>query len=454
MSGIDRTTPPSPGPVRSFELPAVTRTALSNGLNILTARHGRIPVVTVAAAIDAGLIREDAARAGLAWLTAATLDTGAGKLAGDALAWEFEKLGAELDADVQWDAMLVRMTVPSERLEPALALFAELLRRPTFPENEVERLRGEQRAEILQRAKEPRALANDAIARFVFGNESAYGRPMVGLETSIRSLQREAVLEYHSQHFVPACTDLILVGDIDADRARTAIEPLFGDWAGPTKTPPPPEYVPPENGRAVHVIDRAEAVQSEIRVSHVGVHRTHPDYFAIRVMNTILGGAFTSRLNLNLREKHGFTYGVRSSYSFRRYPGPFLIATAVANDVTARAVEEILTEVELLREAGATIDEASNARDYLAGILPLELETTEQVAVRLADLVVYDLPLDYFADYRQSIAAVTKEEVDRAAREHLDPSKFALAIVGSGDAIIDPFAALNAGEVHRHVAPE
>jgi len=454
MSGRDRTTPPAPGQVRPFELPAVTRTALPNRMNILTARHGAIPVVTVAAAIDAGVIREDASHAGLAWLTAATLDTGAGTLSGDALAWEFEKLGAELDADAQWDTLLVRMTVPRARLEPALHLFAELLRRPTFPETEVHRLREEQRAEILQRGKEPRALANDMIAEFVYGEDAAYGRPLVGLARTLRSLSRDQVVNHHTAHFVPRQTDLIVVGDIDADRARAAIEPLFADWSGPPDVVDAATIAPSETGRTMHVVDRQEAVQSEIRVSHVGVHRKHPDYFAIRVMNTILGGAFTSRLNLNLREKNGFTYGVRSSYSFRRDPGPFLISTAVANDVTARAVEEILEEVTLLREVGASEDEVANARDYLAGILPLELETTEQVAVRLADLAVYDLPIDYFSDYRQSIAAVTKEQVDRAAREHLDPDRFTYVIVGNGDAIMDPLAALDAGRIERHPAPE
>lgn len=453
MSVRDLTTPPAPGPVRPFELPAVSLTSLPNGMDILTARHGAIPVVTVAAAIDAGVIRENPAQAGLAWLTAATLDTGAGGLSGDALAWEFERLGAELDADAQWDTLLVHMTVPGERLEPALRLFAELIRRPTFPDNEVERLREEQRAEILQRAKEPRALGNDMIAQFVYGQDFAYGRPLVGLASPLRSIQRNDVAAYHARHFVPHKTDIIVVGDVDRDRARAAIEPLFSDWIGAQSGEEPADIRPGGKGRIVHIVDRPEAVQSEIRVSHVGVHRKHPDYFAIRVMNTILGGAFTSRLNLNLREKHGFTYGVRSSYAFRRYPGPFLISTAVANDVTARAIEEIFKEVELLRDAGASEEEVANARDYLAGILPLELETTEQVAVRLADLAVYNLPVDYFSDYRQSIAAVSKEEVDRAAREHLNPDRFTLAIVGSGDAIIDAIGSLDIGSIERHTAP-
>jgi zinc protease len=424
-------------------------------LRILSARHGALPVVTVAAAIDAGVIREDAMHAGLAWLTAATLDTGAGGLTGDAFAWELERLGADLEADAHWDTLIVRLTVPSERLEPALRLFAELLRRPTFPRGEVERLREEQRAEILQRAKDPRALASDGIAQYVYGQQSAYGRPLVGLASSLRTLTRDAVVNFHRLHFTPEQTTLVIVGDVDASRVHAALEPLFRDWSGPASPPSPVSASHANvNGRAIHLIDRPEAVQSEIRVSHVGVHRKHPDYFAIQVMSTILGGAFTSRLNLNLREKHGFTYGVRCSYAFRRFPGPFLISTAVANDVTARAIEEILKEINLLRDVGASVDEVANARAYLAGVLPLELETTDQVAVRLADLAVYDLPIDYFSNYRQSIAAVSKQEVDRAAREHLDPERFAIVVVGHGSEIAEPLATLGVGAVHRHPAPE
>ncbi|MGH7502920.1 MAG: M16 family metallopeptidase [Longimicrobiales bacterium] len=455
MSTLDRTpSPPLPGEVRPFELPAVTRSALDNGIEILSARHGVLPVVTVAAAIDAGVIREDAAHAGLAWLTAATLDTGAGALSGDALAYELESLGAELETEATWDTLLVRMTVPSERFEPALRLLAELLRRPTFPTAEVERLREEQRAEILQRAKEPRALGNDMIARFVYGKESSYGRPLVGLAPSLIGLGRIEVADFHAMYFTPQRTDLIVVGDIDAARARAAIEPLFADWTGTKVTAEPASAARQTDRRVIHLVHRAEAVQSEIRVSHVGVDRKHPDYFAIRVMNTILGGAFTSRLNLNLREKHGFTYGVRSSYAFRRFPGPFLISTAVSNDVTARAIEEILKEVDRLRTDGVSGDEVDNARDYLAGILPLEIETTDQVAVRLADLAVYGLPIDYFSHYRTSIAHVSREAVDRAARDHLDPERFTIVVVGNSTEIADPLAGLGFGEVERHDEPE
>jgi zinc protease len=181
-----------------------------------------------------------------------------------------------------------------------------------------------------------------------------------------------------------------------------------------------------------------------------GIERTHPDYFALQVMNSLLGGAFTSRLNLSLREKHGFTYGVRSGFAFRRMPGPFSISTAVGTEVTAPAVREIVREVDLLRESGAQEEEVERARDYLSGILPLEWQTTDQLAERLADIAIFGLPDDYFRNYRARIAAVTKDDVDRVAREYLDPTHQAIVVIGSAATIADPLRALERGAVEIH----
>jgi predicted Zn-dependent peptidase len=195
-------------------------------------------------------------------------------------------------------------------------------------------------------------------------------------------------------------------------------------------------------------------VQSEIRVAHDGVDRRHPDYYALRLMNSILGGAFTSRLNLSLRERHGFTYGVRSGFAFRRSPGPFIIQTAVATEVTVRALDEIVKEIRLMHDSAATAAEVDDARDYLAGIVPLEFQTTEQVSARFADLVLHDLPDDYYSHHRAGFEAVTTEDVARVAREHLRPDSLTVCIAGDAAAIRDDLAALGIGEIRVHELPE
>ena len=436
MKALDRTRPPEPSGMRSFEFPSAHRFRLANGMAVLSARHGRLPVVTAQLVVDAGAAREDLVKAGLAHLTAQALDTGTTTRSGEALAWEFERIGVELDAEAGWDAILVQVTAPSARVEPAVALLADVVRNACFPEPEIERLRDEQIAEILQRQKEPRALANDTAAEFIFGPDALYGRSLLGSEGYVRELRREDVVAFHRAFFGPATASLVLVGDIDEERARTLAERHFGDWtSAPSAATTTASSPPAARGTTVYVIDRPDAVQSEIRVGHVAVARDHEDYFPLIVLNTLLGGAFTSRLNLSLRERHGFTYGVKSAFGFRRAPGPFVIQTAVATDVTARAVEEILRELRAIREDGVTEDEVENARRYLSGVIPLELQTTEQLAGRLADLVIFDLPDDYFDAYAARIAAVTRADVDRVARERIQPDRLAIVIVGNAGAL-------------------
>lgn len=450
MNPLDRSAPPAPADIRPFALPAVHRGALENGLAVLAARHGDMPLVTAQLVLEAGAARERASRSGLAYLTANTLDAGASGRSGAELAWEFEKLGVELEADALWDATLVRATTPARLLEPTLDLLADVVMRPTFPDTEVRRLRDEQASEILQRRKEPRALASDMAARLFYGEASPYGHPIIGIDTEVAALTRSDVEIFHRATYTPRGAALMLVGDVDVDGAPALARRCFGDWSGADASPVTLPGLRPAGGTKIFVVDRPDAVQSEIRVVQHGIARTHPDYFALQVMNTLLGGAFTSRLNLSLREKHGFTYGVRSGFAFRRVPGPFSISTAVGTEVTAPAVREILREVDLLRDSGAQEDEVERARDFLSGILPLEWQTTDQLAERLADVAIFDLPDDYFQTYRARIAGVAKADVDRVAREYLDTAHQAIVVIGSAEAIAGPLAELDRGPVETH----
>lgn len=293
-------------------------------------------------------------------------------------------------------------------------------------------------------------MANDAIARLLYGDDVAYGRHPVGRRSALEPLGREETAAHHARWFRPRHVALVFAGDIDPASVVRLAESHFGDWPdlGPRAELVSTAAAPAPPG--IHIVDRPGSVQSEIRVGQVGVDRLHPDYFALRVMNTLFGGAFTSRLNLNLREKNGFTYGVRSGFAFRRTPGPFTIQTAVATDVTARAVEEILAETAKLRADGAGDDETRNARDYLAGVMPLELQTSRQLAARMTELFTYGLPDDHFAGYRDSLSAVTAADVGRVAQEQVTPDSFVIAVVGDAAQIRDPLEALGAGTVTVH----
>jgi zinc protease len=441
---------PLPDAPLPFTFPSVSRTALAGGLSVLTSRLGKLPIVAVRVVLRGGAAADPQQAEGLARLTAAALDTGTDRQDGPTLAWELERIGIELDISAQWDAIVMQASVPAERLDPALELLSAIAQRASFPPDDVERVRAEQLAEILQRRAEPRALADDAAARFIFAEGSRYARPLIGTREAIERLDRADVTAFHRNFFVPSSAAVVLAGAIDEERARELVLAHFGRWAGADAQPPSLLVAPRSAECRIEVVDRPAAVQSEIRAGHMGVSRSHPDVVPLLVMNTILGGAFTSRLNLNLRERHGFTYGVRSGFGFRRKGGSFVIATAVGTEVTHAAVQEIAGEVRRMHEHGATEEEVIDARDYMTGVMPLELQTAEQVADQLVLLFVHDLPEDWHRRHRQEIAAVPAAEVARAAAAHLRPGSLVLTVVGPAATIADPLAALGLGSVQVH----
>jgi zinc protease len=449
---LDRTRPPEPGRVKAFAFPEISRARLdgADSPELLYARHGDLPLVTAELVVEAGAAVEATEQAGVAQLTAEALETGTRTRDVERLAWELESLGVELATGVSWDAASVGITVHADRFEPALELLAEIVRRPAFPSDQVERLRDERLADILQRRKEPRALASDAANRFIFRDGIPYGRPLIGIESTVRNLGPEQLADFHRTRYGGAAAALIVTGAIAPDAAHDVAARHFGDWRGEPAGHADFEVAPHVDRTTVFIVDRPGSVQSEIRLGHVGVDRHHPDYFPLVVMNTILGGAFTSRLNMNLRERHGFTYGVRSGFALRRRPGPFTVEVAVATDVTARAIEEALREIQGLREDGPNQTELDNARDYLRGVLPLRLQTTGALASRIAELVVFDLPSDYFQQYRDRIARVTREDVHRVARDIIRPERLAVVIVGDAAAIEQPVRDLELGPLDIH----
>ena len=451
-STLDRTRAPEPGPVRPYDFPRVHRERLGgpDTPELVTAEHGDVPLVTAEVVVEGGAAAEGSAEAGIARLTSAALEAGTEVRNEEALAWELERLGVDLDTSASWDAASVGVTVHVDRLDPAMELLAEIVRRPAFPEGPVERIREEQLADILQRAKEPRALAADAAARFIFDDEVPYGRPILGREDTVRGLGPDTLRAFHAMRYRAGSAAILVTGAVERSRARDVVRRHFGDWRGDPADEADFEVRPRIRETRVFLVHRPGSVQSEIRMGHVGVDRHDEDYFPLVVLNTILGGSFTSRLNMSLREKHGFTYGARSSFAFRRRPGPFTVDVAVASDVTARAIDEALKEIHHLRDQGPSTEELENARDYLRGVMPLKLQTTAQVASRLSELVVFGLPADYFDTTRERIAAVTGADVHRVAKAHVRPDRLAIVVVGDAEQVEAPIRELGLGPIEVH----
>lgn len=410
----------------------------------------KLPVVTVSLVSDAGAVAEPPGRDGVARLTARALLEGTTARNGDALTESLERLGASMEADAEWDSGILATTVLSSQLSDAMALVAEVIREPAFPERELERLKAERLAEILQRRAEPRGLADEMFARFLYAGDSRYALPDAGTESSVTAIARADVTGFHSARYRPGSTTAIIVGDVTIDDALRVMRTRFESWRSQRAEPVEADDRPARRTRAIHLVEKADAPQSELRIGHVGLPRTHPDYFAALVMNMLLGGLFSSRINLNLREAHGYTYGAFSSFDWRRQAGPFMVASAVRSDVTAAAAAEVLKEIERMRSEKVTGEELSLATSYLEGVFPIRYETTAAIARALTAMVVYGLPVDYFDTYRDRVHAVSAPDVLRAARDFLHPEELQLVAVGDPAVIRGPLAAIDLGPLQTY----
>jgi zinc protease len=283
--------------------------------------------------------------------------------------------------------------------------------------------------------------------KFAYAPASRYALPDGGTDSTVDSLSQSAVRAFYNERYSPSNTTVIIVGDTTVDHARRMVADAFDSWVGHDVRQVAVLDQPAATTRLIHVVGKADAPQSELRVGHVGVPRLHPEYFSIVVMNAILGGLFSSRINLNLREAHAYTYGAFSSFDWRRAAGPFTVATAVRSDVTDAAVGEILLEIDKLREVGVTDAELTLATSYLDGVFPIRFESTTAIATALASLVSYGLPDDYFDTYRSQIRSVTADQVLQAARGQLRPDQLQIVAVGDPAIIHAPLKALGAGPV-------
>ncbi|HEX2094275.1 MAG TPA: pitrilysin family protein, partial [Longimicrobiaceae bacterium] len=411
---------------------------LSNGMEVLVAEARRFPVVSLSVMLPVSGVQEVPAQAGLAALTGDLLGSGAAGRSGLEIAQELEGLGVLEDSSVSWDSTHVGFTVLRSRVEPASRILSDLVLHPDFPEDEVERLRSERLAGISQRRAHPVLLANEVVMRFVFAPESPYSRALSGTARTVGTLTRQDVRAFHAAHYGSTGAAGIVAGDITPDEAAELLEQTFGSWPGAAAATHPLKIRRHEDAPRVVLVDRPGSVQAELRVGQVGISRTDPDYLPVTVMNHILGGAFSSRLNLSLRERYGYTYGASSSYTTRRGPGPFLVSTAVQSDAAAASVREIFGEVERIREAPVASEELDDARSYLAGVFPLRLETTAGLAARLSQIAVYGLPDDYFEHYRDRILEVSADDILRAARAHLRPREMVVVVVGDAGQLRGP----------------
>jgi predicted Zn-dependent peptidase len=446
-------TRPVPGTPRPFTFPAVEQGRLSGGLPVRFVHLPGRPLVTASLILPMGAVDEQATVAGATVLAARALTEGTRRRDAIALVEATERLGASLRAEAGWDATVVGVEVPAERLGPALELLAEVLREPAFPPREVDRLRDQRLNDLLQAKADPSRRADEAYIATIYDPRSPYARPAGGLRDTVAGLDAGSVGTSWGSWVGFDRAALVIGGDLAGIDLLAILEPLLGDLspapgaaAGAAARP-----APSDAGRLdrpiVRVVHRAGSVQSELRVGHRGLPRRTADFHAVSVMSAILGGLFNSRLNMKLREEKGYTYGAGAGFDLRRRAGPFTARAAVNTDATAPALADLVAELRRMREAAPSDAELRAARDYLVGVFPLRFETPGAVVSAVSGIVTHELPDDELERYRPAIEAVTGDDVLAAARAHLDLERLGIVLVGDADAVAADVEALGLGDL-------
>jgi zinc protease len=448
QSRPDRSIQPKPGPPPALKLPPVQKEKLTNGLAVWIVEQHEVPVVQLNVIVRAGSAADPPGTFGVASMTAAMLDEGAGTRSALELADAIEFLGATVTTTSSFDYSAVRTSVPVARLGDTLPLMADVILRPTFPATELERLRKERLTALLQARDDPAALIQIAFPRLVFGPSHRYGTPAGGLATELKALTLDDLRAFHRAYYRPENATLIITGDVTPATVLPLLEKALGSWNGSAEAmriASVPE-APQLTTRKIYVIDKPGAAQSQIRIGWVGVPRSTPDYATLEVLNTILGGAFTSRLNQNLREKNGYSYGASSRFDTRLSNGLFYAAAGVQTDKTAEALREFFNELTGILKP-IPLDELDKAKSYVAYGFPAEFETSGDLARKLEEQIVYGLPDEYFPSFVRAVMQVANAEVQKAAARYIQPDKFAVVIVGDRKVVESGIRALNLGPV-------
>ncbi len=443
----DRSHPPAAGPAPSLTLPPIQKRTLSNGLPVWVVEMHEVPVVDLTLIVKSGAAADPVGQFGAASLTADMLDEGAGTRSALELADAVDLLGASLSTGAGFDTSSVRLHVLRSKLDQALPLMADVALRPTFPGAELERVRKSRLTNLVQARDSPAALASIAFPRLVYGAAHRYGTGTGGTETSLTELSVADLQRFHTTYYQPGNSQMLIVGDITPSDVVPKLEQAFGNWKNGGTIPRTTLRAASQPAtRQIYLIDKPGAAQSQIRIGWVGVPRSTPDYFVLQVVNTVLGGSFTSRLNQNLREEHGYAYGAGSSFDMRAQAGPFVASAGVQTDKTVESLQEFFKELNGIRNP-IPADELARAKNLEALGFPSSFETTTGMAARLADLVVYGLPESFFTEYVPKIQAVTAAEAERAARQYIQPDRFVVVVVGDLSRIEQPIRAANLGPV-------
>jgi zinc protease len=440
-----REQPPKAGAARTVTLPTPATATLPNGLTLLLNERQGLPIVAAQLVFKTGSDANPLDKPGLANFTAAMLDEGTSTRNALQLADEIARLGGSLTTNSTMDSTTVNTRSLSSTFPAMLNLMADVVLRPSFPADEIERQRANRVAQLVQQRDNPQAVAAVATAAALFGTQHPYGYSEIGTEAAVKAMTREDMQAFWKQNFVPNNAALVVAGEISMKELRALAEKAFGEWQ--RGTPARPALGAPSTTQARVVIVDKPGPQTQLRVASVGAARSSPDFRPLQVMNLALGGLFSSRINMNLREKNGYSYGANSQFTFRRAPGPFQVGSAVRLDVTAPAVTEIFNEIRGMQERPMSADELRTAKDALVNSLPGAFETSAAAVGSFANTFIYDLGIDYYANYAEEVHAVTNDQTLAVTKKYLVPSSLVVVAVGDRKAIEPELQKLDLGPI-------
>ncbi len=429
---------PKGGPDPAFALPSIEKKKLSNGMNVWIVQQKELPIVSMNMVLNAGATADPMDRAGLASTTAGLLNTGTKTRSAVEIANQLQAIGANLGANAGWDAANVSMQTLTKNLDKALELYADVVTNPTFPDAELENTRRRSQVGLLQRRDNPNAIANVVYNKLLYGKDHPYGKSLTLDENSVKAMTRADIERFYATYYRPNNAALIVVGNTDAKQIMPKLETAFAGW----KSGDVPKIAVPGStsttNKGIFIVDKPGAAQSVVSIGQVGVARDNPDYFPLLVMNSILGGQFSARVNMNLREDKGYTYGARTGWNFRRGAGPFEASADVQTAVTKESVVEFMKELNGIRGAiPVTAEELEYNKQSIIRRYPQGFETVGAISAQLSNLVIYGLNDSYFNEYIAKINAVTLGDVNRVANKYLTPDQMAILIVGDRS-VIEP----------------
>lgn len=434
-SKMEKSNPPAPQPPKEVSFPAFEQKTLANGLRVVVIEHHEQPVVSLRLVTRAGQLYEPADKAGLAQMTALLLTEGTESRSAQQIAQAIDQVGGSLAAGVDSDAAYVSALVTSDQLGLGLDLLSDVALRPSFPAEELERQRRQALGGLQVQHESPGYLAGAALARALYG-EHPYGRPVLGTPDSVEALRRDDLVAFHRSRYVPNASILAVVGDVKAADALARVERAFGGWQKGAEPAVPAAKPAAGSTRKIVVLDKPDAVQTEIRVGGVAIAYTDPDYFTAQVYDTVLGGNAAARLFDEVRRKKGLAYGAYSSISERLQPGPFTASTSTKTETTAEALGLMLEVIQGLEDKPVPAGELAARKTYITGAFPLEIEQPDGIASKVLEAMFYGLGKDFLESYRDKVDAVGPAELQSFAERRIHPERGAVVLVGNAAAFV------------------